>query len=148
MNNMTQMGNFDPQRNQFSSYFNPASAQSAATNNIIWVQGIEGAKAWQLNPNSMVILLDSEAEGKMYIKVSDNIGMCSLRIFDYTEVAQPSNVTVNKDLDLSSYVRKDELLGLLKEIMNEQSVSTVATAANEQPSTIAASATKITYPKK
>ena len=148
MNNMTQMGNFNPQRNQFSSYFNPASAQSAATNNIIWVQGIEGAKAWQLNPNSMVILLDSEAEGKMYIKVSDNIGMCSLRIFDYTEVAQPSNVTVNKDLDLSSYVRKDELLGLLKEIMNEQSVSTVATAANEQPSTIAASATKITYPKK
>ena len=148
MNNMTQMGNFNPQRNQFYSYFNSASAQSAATNNIIWVQGIEGAKAWQLNPNSMVILLDSEAEGKMYIKVSDNIGMCSLRIFDYTEVAQPSNVTVNKDLDLSSYVRKDELLGLFKEIMNEQSVSTVATAANEQPSTIAASATKITYPKK
>ena len=148
MNNMTQMGNFNPQRNQFSSYFNPVSAQSAATNNIVWVQGIEGAKAWQLNPNSMVILLDSEAEGKMYIKVSDNIGMCSLRIFDYTEVAQPSNVTVNKDLDLSNYVRKDELLGLLKEIMNEQPVSTVAPAANEQPSTVAASATKITYPTK
>jgi hypothetical protein len=148
MNNMNQMGTFVPQRNQFSSYFNPASAQSASTNNIVWVQGIEGAKAWQLNPNSMVILLDSEAEGKMYIKVSDNIGMCSLRIFDYTEVAQPSNVTVNKDLDLSNYVRKDELLGLLKEIMNEQPVSTVAPAANEQPSTIAASATKITYPTK
>lgn len=148
MNNLNQMGTFNPQRNQFSSYFNPASAQSASTNNIVWVQGIEGAKAWQLNPNSMVILLDSEAEGKMYIKVSDNIGMCSLRIFDYTEVAQPStNVTVNKDLDLSNYVRKDELTALLKEILNEQSISTAA-AANEHanPATTAAAATKITYP--
>ena len=146
MNNMNQMGTFVPQRNQFSSYFNPASAQSASTNNIVWVQGIEGAKAWQLNPNSMVILLDSEAEGKMYIKVSDNIGMCSLRIFDYTEVAQPSNVTVNKDLDLSNYVRKDELGILLKEIINEQSISAVAKPAESEP--IAAAATKITYPKK
>lgn len=145
MNNMTQMGTYTPQRNQFSSYFNPASAQSASTNNIVWVQGIEGAKAWQLNPNSMVILLDSEVEGKMYIKVSDNIGMCSLRIFDYTEVAQPSNVTVNKDLDLSVYVRKDELNALLKEILNEQPVSTVATANESANPSVA---TKITYPKK
>ena len=65
-------------KNQFSSYFsnqayNPAQGVSTSTNNSVWVQGIEGAKAWQLNPNSMVILLDSEAEGKMYIKVSDNI---------------------------------------------------------------------------
>lgn len=146
MNNMTQMGTFNPQRNQFSSYFNPASAQSASTNNIVWVQGIEGAKAWQLNPNSMVILLDSEVEGKMYIKVSDNIGMCSLRIFDYTEVAQPSNVTVNKDLDLSIYVRKDELSALLKEILNEQSVP--ATAANSIEQANPAAVSKVAYSKK
>lgn len=148
MNNMNQMGTTIPQRNQFSSYFNPAPTQSASTNNIVWVQGIEGAKAWQLNPNSMVILLDSEAEGKMYIKVSDNIGMCSLRIFDYTEVAQPSNVTVNKDLDLSNYVRKDELGILLKEIINEQSVSTVAVAAESANPAAATATPKINYPKK
>ena len=147
MNNLNQMGNFNPQRNQFSSYFNPASAQSASTNNIVWVQGIEGAKAWQLNPNSMVILLDSEVEGKMYIKVSDNIGMCSLRIFDYTEVALPSTKeTVNKDLDLSAFVRKDELSALLKEILNEQPISTVAVAA--ESANPATATPKITYPKK
>ena len=33
--------------NQKNSYFNPAPGASASTNNIIWVQGIEGAKAWQ-----------------------------------------------------------------------------------------------------
>lgn len=148
MNNMNQMGNFVPQRNQFSSYFNPTSVQGTSTNNIIWVQGIEGAKAWQLNPSSMAILLDSEVEGKMYIKVSDNIGMSSLRVFDYTEVTQPSNVTINKDQDLSNYVRKDELTMLLKEILNEQSISTAATSpAESEPGTVTA-ATKIVYPKK
>lgn len=131
-NNFNYAGGLTPQRNQFSSYFNPAPATNAATtNNLIWVQGIEGAKAWQLNPNSMVILLDSEAEGKMYIKVSDNIGMSSLRIFNYTEEIPTSannNATINNDLDLSKYVTKDELTTLIKEILeNEQSVSTVAT---------------------
>lgn len=124
MNNFNRM----QQRNQFSPYFDPAPGVSTSTNNIVWVQGIEGAKAWQLNPNSMVILLDSEAEGKMYIKVSDNIGMSSLRIFNYTEEVQqaPSNVTINNDLDLSNYVTKDELINLVKEVLDEQSISTVA----------------------
>ena len=51
------MNNFNRgmQKNQFSSYFDPVSGIGPATNNIVWVQGIEGAKAWQLNPNSMVI---------------------------------------------------------------------------------------------
>ena len=124
MNNLSQYNNYTPQRSQFSSYFNPATSVSTPTNNIIWVQGIEGAKAWQLAPNSMAILLDSEAEGKMYIKVSDNIGMSSLRVFNYTE-ASVSNATTNQDLDLSQYVKKDELSNLIKEILNEQSISTV-----------------------
>ena len=133
------MNNFNsginmPQRNQFSSYFNPTSVASASTNNIVWVQGIEGAKAWQLNPNSMVILLDSEVEGKMYIKVSDNIGMSTLRIFNYVEElpSSASNVTINNDLDLSQYVTKSEIHNLIKEyIANEQSVQTVEPCSDE-----------------
>jgi hypothetical protein len=123
------MNNFNQpnQRQQFSSpYFNPVQGVSTPTNNILWVNGIEGAKAWQLNPNSMAILLDSETEGKMYIKVSDNIGMSSLRIFNYTEEIPSKNTTINNDLDLSQFVRKDELSQLIKELLNnEQSVSTV-----------------------
>jgi len=96
------------------------------------VQGVEGAKAYQLNPNSMAILLDSEAEGKMYIKVSDNIGMCNLRTFNYVEeLAQPASApaTINQDLDLSAFVRKDELTSLIKEILkDEQSVPATASA--------------------
>ena len=126
------MNNFNQQqRPQFSSsYFNPVPGAATPTNNILWVNGIEGAKAWQLNPNSMAILLDSETEGKMYIKVSDNIGMSSLRIFNYTEeIPSKNNNIINTDLDLSQFVRKDELSELIKELINnEQSISTVATS--------------------
>ena len=125
----------DP-RSRTSYYSSPVS--NASTNNIIWVQGIEGAKAWQLNPNSMVILLDSEIEGTMYIKVSDNIGMSSLRIFKYVEEVPSTSatkVTINNDLDLSEYVRKDELNTLIKEVINEQSVSTTATKSTVSSTT-------------
>lgn len=136
-------------KNQFSSYFNSPYTQSqgvsTSTNNIVWVQGIEGAKAWQLNPNSMVILLDSEVEGKMYIKVSDNIGMSTLRIFNYVEVLPATNssqgdVASKPDLDLSMYVRKDELKNLLKELSaNEQTVQSTTEPTKQQP--------KVTYIK-
>ena len=152
MNNINQMGSYP--RNQFSSYFNPVQGTSAPTNNIIWVQGIEGAKAWQLNPSSMAILLDSETEGKMYIKVSDNIGMSSLRVFNYTEEIISSKVTNDQDLDLSQYVKKEELKELLKEILNEQSISTAASESDksaESSGTVSAESAakpKIVYVKK
>lgn len=132
------MNNFSNTQN----YFTAASPiiNQRISNNIIWVQGIEGAKAWQLAPNSIAILLDSENEGKMYIKVTDNIGMGSLRVFNYVEeLVQPQgNTTINNNsLDLSEYVKKDELSTLIKEIMaNEQSISTVDESKSDKPKVI------------
>lgn len=139
MNNFNSMN-----RNQFFPYFNnPTAGVSASTNNIVWVQGIEGAKAWQLGPNSMVILLDSEADGKMYIKVSDQIGMSSLRVFNYVEETPSTNVTNNHDLDLSQYVKKNELDELIKEfITSEQFISTTKPSNEESKPRV------ITIPKK
>lgn len=133
MVNNQQYGNFVPNRNVYNPYFNSSPAGvSTSTNNIVQVQGIEGAKAYQLNPSSMAILLDSEAEGKMYIKVSDNIGMSNLRIFNYMEEVPSSAATVNQDLDLSAFVRKDELSKLIKEIIaDEQPISTAAGSSSE-----------------
>lgn len=94
-----------------------------ATNGITWVQGIEGAKAWQLSPGSNALLMDSENDGVFYIKVSDNVGMCSLRTFKYEEVV--SNPT--PQVDLSEYVKKTELEALINNMLggksNEQPVS-------------------------
>ena len=101
-------------------------------NGIKWVQGIEGAKAYQLEPNSNVQLMDSENDGVFYIKVCDDIGMCSLRIFDYKERenanVQSHNNTpslnteeiVNKiteKIDLSQYIKKNELEALVNKML-------------------------------
>lgn len=100
---------------------------SPQNNGIIWVQGIEGAKAYQIPQNSNIILMDSE-KNRMYIKTSDNIGMCNLRIFDFTEVTETSqgHNSVANQLDLSQYVTRDELNNILEQLNggkdNEQSV--------------------------
>ena len=82
---------------------------------INWAQGIEGAKAFRIKPNDMVIILDSENEGVMYIKTSDSIGMCTLRKFNYQEeVTQPQN----NNTDMTQYVKASELESKVEEIIN------------------------------
>lgn len=93
-------------------------------NGINWVQGIEGAKAYQIQPNSNIVLLDSE-RNRMYIKTSDNIGMCNLRIFDFTEITETSTEQKLAQQDLSNYVTKDELQSILENFIGGQN--------NEQP---------------
>ena len=83
-------------------------------NNITWVQGVEGAKAYQLSPNTNVQLMDSENDGIFYIKTSDNIGMCNLRVFKYEEIKEtPNNAP---QVDMSMYVTKEELENALAKI--------------------------------
>ena len=121
---MNQFG-ANPYLNQYNTY--PQKFQYPVNNGINWVQGIEGAKAWQLQPNSNVVLLDSENDGRFYIKVSDNVGMCSLRIFDYNEITDTP--TQQSDIDLSEYVKKSELQTLLASMLggqrDEQSISAI-----------------------
>lgn len=71
--------------NQYNNYKMP-NTSVMNYNNIVWVIGAEGARAYQIPPNSSVIMLDSENEGIMYIKTSDNIGMCNIRIFKFEEL--------------------------------------------------------------
>lgn len=124
--------------NQFSPYGYPSMGVTAPMNNVIWVQGKEGANSWQMNPNSLAILLDSENAGKMYIKTTDNVGISSLRMFEYTEVTEKTEVvpssTLNNDLDLSQFVRKDELNTFIKELIEEHE-RVVSTAAGVSAAT-------------
>ena len=120
---MNQFGNsmMPQQGNQIMPMSNPYLGQRQntyfvpQTNNAInWVQGIEGAKAWQLGANSNVILMDSENDGRFYIKVSDNVGMCTLRIFKYEEI---TNQSTQPQIDLSEYVKKSELEALINTML-------------------------------
>ena len=132
MNNMNQYGNnlIAPYgQSGYSHFFNGQNynqynrQQEQPANNLLWVQGIEGAKALMLPANSKIICLDSEIENRAYIKVADELGATKLRKFDLIEVTD-AETTSN---DLSDYVRKDELqdliLGLLPQDRKEGAIN-------------------------
>ena len=65
-----------------------AQAQPPQTNQgLLWVQGEAGAKSYLVAPNTTVLLMDSEGS-RFYLKSTDNAGMPSLRVFEYSEVSQ------------------------------------------------------------
>lgn len=85
---------------------------------ITWVQGIDGAKSFQLSPNSQIVLLDSEVDGRMYIKTCNDIGMCELHYFNYTEVTENDlkQPEIPNQPDLSKYVTWEQLNALLSSL--------------------------------
>lgn len=87
---------------QFNSY--------QGSSNIIWVQGLEAAKAYQIAPGVTLPLWDSDAQ-VIYLKSCDASGMPSMKIIDYTIRTEPvrkaqnalsptnSTVVTQQDLD-------------------------------------------------
>lgn len=73
---------------QYNPYLPTAYPQlqmNYQNNPIVWVQGLEGAKAYPVGAGNHVLLMDSE-ESVFYIKSSDQNGMpMPLRVFDYKE---------------------------------------------------------------
>ena len=135
MNNMNNYGNnlnAPYGQNGYSPYFYGKNynqyqpqQQETPTNNLLWVQGIEGAKALMLPPNAKIICLDSEIENRAYIKIADELGATKLRKFELTEIIEDAGTTSK---DLSDYVRKDELQELLMTLLPGKEV-----VVDEQP---------------
>ena len=84
----------------------PQVYQQNQSSGVVWVQGIEGAKAHPVAAGQSVLLMDSDANC-LYLKSADHTGMPSLRIFDYTE--RTSTPQEPKSADMSAFVAKDEL---------------------------------------
>lgn len=117
---MNQYGNSLPNpygQQDYSNFFGSKNNYGAQglNSNLVWVQGLEGAKALMLNPNAKIIMLDSEIENRAYIKMADELGATKLKKFELTEIIEDESS--NK---LSDYVRKDELQALLSEIFTSQ----------------------------
>jgi len=93
---------------------NPVNSQSTQRDGINWVNGVDGLKEIKLQPNSAILLLDSENDGVFYIKSCDNIGICTIRTFMYEEVTQ--SIQESKEYVTKSEFEKaiNELKGLLK----------------------------------
>ncbi len=63
---------------------NPIAPSTQSNNDIIWVQGEAGAKAYLVAPNNTVTLWDSE-NPTIYLKTADMNGVPSMRVLDFTE---------------------------------------------------------------
>lgn len=111
-----------PQMNQMNQQIPQYQQQTQQNNGIVWVQGIEGAKAHPVGAGQAVLLMDSDSNC-LYLKSADQTGMPSLRIFDYTERTNAPQNAQNADLsvfarqdDLSLYATKKELSEAISEV--------------------------------
>ena len=82
------------------------------TQNLIRVNGIEGAKAYQMSANSTVALFDTN-EDIMYVKTTDEAGFPIIRTFSFTEIKEDTRATQNTD-----YISRQEFEDFKKELMN------------------------------
>lgn len=89
------------------------------TQNLIRVNGINGAKAYQMPANSTVALFDSNND-VMYVKSTDGAGFPSIRTFSFTELKEDISTTEN-----TYYISRQEFEEFKKELMNngKQSIS-------------------------
>ena len=108
--------------NGFNNYnqFQPQLTQPQVnTQNLIRVNGIDGAKAYQMPANSTVALFDNN-EDIMYIKTTDGAGFPAIRTFAFNEVV----ANTNPIQDTADYVTRDEFNKLKEELLNgKQSIS-------------------------
>lgn len=101
-------------------YVPPVQNQQSNTTGMVssWVQGINGAKAYPLAPNSRAFLFDSEKDS-FYVKTTDQSGMPQpIREFEYVEVVQDQ--PAESQIDTSNFVTKEELEEALGKIKSER----------------------------
>ena len=104
---------YSQQATQFPQAPQPARQQTGGIN---WAQGIEGAKAFYVEPGKSELILESEGP-VFYIKSVDASGIpAPLRIFHYSEeVASQSAAPRN-----TNYITRDELPELFAQLMAQR----------------------------
>ena len=89
------------------------------TNVYAFVNGVEGAKSFIINPNSTVLLMDNE-NPICYMKQSNSIGQSSLRYFKLLEIneQQAREETTPKQPKIMSneYVSKSDFDKLMSKV--------------------------------
>ena len=117
------MAYYNPYQPQYMSQMQLAQPTSYTpvqqnNNGLIWVQGEAGAKSYLVQPNTTVLLMDSESQ-RFYLKSSDASGMpLPLRIFEYSERPQnaPNPASNTQTIDYSTFATKAEFEAFRSEI--------------------------------
>ena len=103
-----QMQNLQNQFQQLNPY------QQSQQNGIQYVNGIESVKAYQLDPNSSVLLMDNNLP-RFYVKTTDAAGMASIKTFEFREYIEEEP----QKIDPEQFVTRTEFEELKKMIMEK-----------------------------
>ena len=119
----TMPGQFNPSNymqnmnTQAPSTMAPFGSQMPTTqqnNGLIRVTGIDGAKAYQMPPNSVAALFDDSYD-IMYVKSTDGAGFPTIRIFDFYEHKEEAPVQ-QQPVNVENFATKQELENLQNEV--------------------------------
>jgi len=92
------------QNNQFQQ----GPMQQSPIHGFVYVTGIDGAKAYQMPPNSEMPLFDSTSDNRMFIKTTDGAGFPTIRVVRCTpEEAQPQQAEEWATVDDLASMRKE-----------------------------------------
>lgn len=117
-----------PFQNRLNNYEQQAANMrpQPMSNNVVWVNGLEGARAYSLPYNAAVILLDTN-DSRFYLKSTDPTGMPMIRTFKFEEV--PTNPQDNnqpmQNANNGSYATKEEIQALNSKIDSLLSAQTM-----------------------
>lgn len=98
-------------------YYQPSSTTAQPVDGLISVTGVEGAKAYQLPPNSKIALFDADSD-VFYVKTTDAGGFPTVRAFRFApmEQAEPQQP--------EEYVPRTEFDALVVEVRNLAGMAT------------------------
>lgn len=101
---------------------------------IEYVNGIEGAKAYIMQPNSTKWLMDSDGS-YFYLKSSNAQNQANVRMFEYKEIdmstKKAKEVATSNEIDMSEYVKKEDFDALKKTVASLKKSKTVKLGDSE-----------------
>lgn len=108
-----------PQNQYYNQPMNQQLFPQEPPKNLIRVNGVDGAKAYQMPANSTVALFDNNND-IMYVKTTDGAGFPSVRSFRFEEITQET-----KQQEKADYISREEFEEFKKELINngKQSIS-------------------------
>ena len=105
---------------------NPFQQQQGANTQIQYVNGIESANAYQMAPNSSVLLMDSNLP-RFYVKTTDAAGMAAVKVFEFHEYVEQKPEPMNPEM----FVTRQEFEEL-KQMIEKEAAHESAKESNRE----------------
>ena len=101
--------------NPYMPYGQQSFQQPQPQNTYAFVNGIEGAKSFPMQPNQTVMLMDSDSP-VAYMKQSNAMGQATLKYFKLVETNETELRGAEKASVVSEYVTKSDFDALAKKV--------------------------------